>query len=369
MPESTLDKTEPASPRKREEARAEGQVSRSADLTAAVVLLGGLFLLQYTGDRILSGFLEVTRQCLGQGAPGELDPSRMMPTLRGAVDVGAAVVLPVMLGLTVLALLACLGQVGVLLTFKPLRPKLDKLDPINGFRRMFSARSAVHLVLGLAKMGLLSLVAWSTVRNRVDVLAQIPAMAFPTIVGLTCELVFTLGLRLAIALLVLAVIDYIYQRRKFESDLRMTKEEVRQELRNMEGDQKIKGRRRQIQFQMAMQRVRSTVPKADVVVTNPTEYAVALRYDTESMNAPKLGAKGHDQLAKRIREVAIEHGVPIVERPPLARALYRQVEVGQEIPAALYKAVAEVLAYVYELAGRGYRRQPRPAAADAVSVN
>lgn len=369
MPESTLDRTEPASPRKREEARSEGQVSRSADLTAAVVLLGSLLLLDFTGERVMSGFLEVTRRCLGQSKPGELDPSRLMPTLLGVFREGAAVILPFMLGLAVLALLACLGQVGILLTFKPLRPKLDKLDPINGFKRMFSARSAVHLVLGLAKMALLSMLAWSTVRNRVDVLAQIPTMPFMAIVGLTCELVFTLGLRLAIALLILAVLDYIYQRHKLEADLRMTKEEVRQELRNMEGDQKIKGRRRQIQFQMAMQRVRSTVPKADVVVTNPTEYAVALKYDSDAMNAPKVVAKGHDQLAKRIREVAIEHGVPIVERPPLARALYRQVEVGQEIPADLYKAVAEVLAYVYELAGRGYRRPPVAAEADAVSVN
>jgi flagellar biosynthetic protein FlhB len=177
------------------------------------------------------------------------------------------------------------------------------------------------------------------------------------------ELAFTLGLRMAIALLILAIIDYVYQRWRNEQDLKMTKEEVREELKRMDGDPTLKRRRREIQMQMAIRRIKTAVPKADVIITNPTELAIAIQYDSDTMRAPKVVAKGADLMAKRIRELAIENGVPIVERKPLARALYQTVDVGQEIPGKFYKAVAEILAYVYELTGRKHRPRRRTAEA------
>ncbi|HPM25323.1 MAG TPA: EscU/YscU/HrcU family type III secretion system export apparatus switch protein, partial [Phycisphaerae bacterium] len=172
------------------------------------------------------------------------------------------------------------------------------------------------------------------------------------VLGLGAEVLFDLAVRLAIALLVLGILDYLIQRWKLERRLRMTKQEVRDELKKMEGDPLVKQRRRQIQARLALQRIRAEVPRADVVVTNPTHFAVALRYDEATMSAPRVTAKGRDLLAERIRQLAQQHGVPIVQRPPLARALYTGVEVGQEVPPAFYRAVAEVLAYVYQLSGR-----------------
>ena len=358
MADTAQDKTEPATPRRREETRKRGQVARSNDLTAAVSLLGALVVL-YVGRESMVGRLQVFLQhCLGSAGDDPASVDAMKTMLIWAGKALTEMVLPLMVVVFVLGLVVSFGQVGVLFTTTPITPSLDKLNPISGLKRMFSARSVVQLVMGLAKMSVLSMVAYLTLNGKLDALAQASLMSHWSLTEVAVDMMFTLGLRLALALLVLAILDLIYQRWKYERDLRMTKEEIKEELRRMEGDPHIKRRRREVQLQIALQRIRSAVPKADVVVTNPTSYAIAIRYDQQTMDAPKVTAKGLDFLARRIRELAIEHGVPIVERPPLARALYRTVEIGQEIPAQFYKAVAEILAYVYELAGRGYRRRP-----------
>jgi len=357
--DSAQEKTEAPTPRRREEARASGQIGRSTDLNAALTLLGALIILHVVGRDMLGRLLAITRECLGAGAE-TIEPDQMVRILGVSLRDGAVMVLPVLLGVLVLALVSALGQVGLLFTFKPLKPSLDKLNPLRGLKNMFSARAFIMLAMGVAKMLLLSLVAYWTLRDRMDLLAALPAMSHLSVVAVASELIFTLGLRLAIVLLVLAILDFIWQRYKTERDLRMTKDEVKEEIKRMDGDPKLKARRRQIQLQMAIQRIRAAVPRADVVVTNPTEFAVALQYDNRTMTAPRVTAKGADYLAKQIRELAILHGVPIVERPPLARALYHSVEVGREVPAQFYQAVAEVLAYVYELAGRRPRRQAAP---------
>jgi flagellar biosynthetic protein FlhB len=194
-------------------------------------------------------------------------------------------------------------------------------------------------------------------------------LEFKQIFNLGASLVYAIGIRIAIVLLILAILDYVYQRFRVEKELKMTKQEIKEEMRRMEGDPKIKQRRRQIALQGAMQRVKKDVPTADVVVTNPTHYAVALKYDPTGMSAPKVVAKGQDFLALRIREIAAGAGVPILERPPLARSLYRLVEVGQEIPEQFYAAVAEILAYVYELTGRSRRKSAFGGPQTAVGVN
>jgi len=365
MADTAQDKTEPATPRRREEARKRGQVAKSSDLTAAVVLMGGVLMLYLMRDSILAQMVGLVRFCLGGEPAAATDPEQMVPALVISFRSMAGVALPVMLLVTVLALVAAFGQVGVLFTLKPLTPSLEKLNPISGLKRMFSSKAVVQLLMGLAKMSVLTAVAYFTLKGRLDELAHASLLSHVSIGQITVEFLFTLGIRLTVALLLLAIIDLIYQRWKHDRDLRMTKQEIKEELKRMDGDPHLKRRRREVQMQLALQRIRAAVPKADVVITNPTAYAVVVQYEARKMNAPKLTAKGADHLARRIRELAIEHGVPIVERPPLARALYRTVEVGQEIPAQFYRAVAEILAYVYELAGRGYRR--RPAAGLAVS--
>lgn len=357
MADTAQDRTEAPTPRRRQEARQRGQVARSADLPPAVILLATLLMLDATGTKILGRLLEVTRHCLGAEGLSSVDAAGISRMLVTVLREFAGMVLPIMLVVFVAALVVSYMQVGLLFTFTPLKPSFDKLNPINGLTRMFSARAWVQLAQGIAKMGLLAGVAWYTVSDRLDALAHASGMNHMAVVSLAAEMLYTLGLRLAIVLLVLAIIDFLYQKYKHERDLRMTKEEVKEELKRMEGDPMIKRRRREIQMQIALQRIRAAVPKADVIVTNPTELAIAIQYDAETMAAPRVVAKGADFLAARIREIAIEHGIPIVERKPLARALYAQVEVGQEIPSQFYKAVAEILAYVYELAGKGYGRR------------
>jgi flagellar biosynthetic protein FlhB len=213
----------------------------------------------------------------------------------------------------------------------------------------------VQLLMNFAKVGLVAAVAWSAVSGRIEQILAVQTLSLMQIFGLSGEVIYAIALRLAIVLLVLALLDYLWQRYRVEKKLKMTKQEVKDEMKRMEGDPLIKQRRRQIALQRAMQRVRSVVPTADVIVTNPTEYAVALKYE-DGMTAPKVVAKGRGYVAQKIREIALEHGIPILERPPLARALWRTVEVGQEIPEQFYAAVAEILAYVYELTGKARRR-------------
>jgi len=231
-------------------------------------------------------------------------------------------------------------------------PSLAKINPLNGFARLFSIRSVMAAITSFAKLILVGVVAYFTIAHGAASILHSFTFGFHDVVRLGCALTFELGMKLSVALLILALLDFAWQRFRHERDLRMTKEEVKDELRSMEGDPSIKRRRRQLQLQMAMQRLRKDVPKADVVVTNPTHLAVAIAYDAETMIAPKVVAKGADEIALRIRQIAGEFGIPIVERKPLARALYDNVDVGQYIPEQFYRAIAEILAYIYELTGR-----------------
>jgi len=206
-------------------------------------------------------------------------------------------------------------------------------------------------------MLMVGLVGYSAVHGRIEQIISVQQLSFLQIFGLGAGIVFSIIVRVAVLLLVLAIIDYCWQRYRLEKQLKMTKQEVKEEMRRMEGDPKIKQRRRQIAIQMITQRFKKDVPTADVVVTNPTEFAVALKYDQTTMHAPRVIAKGQGYLAMKIREIAIAHGVPILERKPLARALYKLVDIGHEIPEQFYSAVAEILAYVYELSGKLKQRK------------
>lgn len=356
MLENTDERTEPATPRRRAEAREQGQVARSQDLGAAVVLLAGLLVLNYSGGPLMRRLVEVIRYCL-DGGDVPLPRVEQMGGigLRVMTMAGYAVV-PLLVGVFLAAVLVQAAQVGWSPTLKPLTPNINKLNPVAGLRRLFSARSMMQLLMNVLKMVVVAGIAYVTLRDRYALVVSAAGLHHWAILGLIGELLFTLTVRLALVLLVLGIADYLYQRHRLEKDLRMTREEVKEEYRSMEGDPQVKQRRRKVQIAMTAQRIRSAVPKADVVVTNPTELAVALRYDEQSMAAPRVVAKGRDFMAAQIRKIAIEHGIPIVERRPLAQALYREVEVGQEVPPQFYRAVAEILAYVYELTGKVRRK-------------
>ena len=353
MAESDFEKTEAPTPRRRQEARDEGNVTRSSDLTAACALLAGMLLLYVMGNRLLEGMAITVRMML-TGGLGD-NPTRMgdlaaMPAFVGRVMLESLG--PFVAGVVVVALLATVGQVGFLLTAQPLQPKLSRISPLRGARNLVNLRAGIRLLMSLMKVFVIGTVAGVLIHLEMDKIMQLPQLEIWPMFSAACELIFGLGLKLALLLVFLALIDYAFQRWQRERDLRMSHVEIKDELKRMEGDPLVKQRRARVARQLALQRVGQDVPKADVVVTNPTHYAVALRYDSKAMKAPKVVAKGADFLAMRIRQVAIAHGVPMIERKDLAAALYRTVEVGQEVPAQFYGAVAEILAYVYRLSGR-----------------
>lgn len=343
------DKTEQPTVRRREEAREQGQIARSADLTAAVVLLGGILLLKALGHPMLSQMLGMTRAL---GEPPDVRPGGLLPWCLQVGRAAAEILLPFLGLLVVLAAAGAVAQSGLLLSWKKIGFKPDRLDPVAGLRRLVSAEALNRLIQGLLKMAIIAGVAYLTIAGEIRQVLATGALHPGGVLGLSADLIFNLALRLGAVLLVLGLVDYLVQRWRLERQLRMTRQEVRDELKRMEGDPLIKQRRRQLQVRLAMQRIQAEVPRADVVVTNPTHYAVALRYEPDTMTAPRLTAKGLDFLAERIRQLAQQHGVPVVQRPPLARALYYGVEVGQEVPPPFYRAVAEILAYVYQLSGR-----------------
>jgi len=355
MPE----RTEAPTPHRIAEARRKVQVARSVEVNTALVLVTGFWMMGPMTQRLASELGALTRDCLSSLAVR--DELSVTGLLRGGIDWGlhfGLVLAPFIAALVVTGVGASVLQTGLLFSFEGLKPNLNKLNPLAGLRRMFSKQGAIELAKASLKIAVVAAVAYSGIRKVYPELLTLPhhglAFCWATWQGIALDL----GLRIGMTFMGLALIDYLLQRRQWWEGLRMTREELREEMRQSEGDPKLKGRLRQRQRYLAQSRMMAAVPKADVVVTNPTEFAVAIQYDSRTMTAPKVTAKGADFLAARIRELAIEHGVPIVERPPLARAIYRTVEVGQEIPAQLYRAVAEVLAYVYELAGRGYRRKP-----------
>ncbi len=360
MADDAGDKTEAPTPRRRRESRQKGQVARSQELNAAVMLLGALVGLALFGGGIWRTMLAVMRSALAGNGDATLDAALVLASL-SVIDVAKALA-PLMIAMLVVGLAVLIGQVGWLLTLEPLMPKLDKLNPINGIKRLFSPHSLVQLAQNVVKLSIIIGVAWLLVRGILDKLLHSHGLDFAYLFPFAAKLVFEVGIKLTLVLLVLALVDYVYQRYRHEKQLKMTKEEVKEEMKRMEGDPVVKRRRREVQMRLAAARVSAAVPQADVVVTNPTHYAVAIRYDHQSMAAPKVVAKGADYLAQKIRDIATASGVPIVEKPQLARMLFAEVEVGQEIPERFYRLVAEVLAYIYEMSGRSMGPAPVPVA-------
>lgn len=359
MAEENGDKTEAPTPRRRQEAREQGNVARSPDLTAALLLLSTLLLLNATGSQLVAALKALVGKMLGAASMADLDPASGSHGLLLGIQQIAIALAPLLAGVFVVAIVANIAQIGFVFNVQRLAPNLEALNPFRGFGRIFSSRARpAQMLLGGGRFVVVTMVAYSAIHSRISDIIGAQRLSFSQLFLLGAQTVYSIVFRVGVALLVIAIIEYVYQRWRIEQDLKMTKQEVKEEMRRMDGDPKIKQRRRQIAIQRLQQKLKKDVPTADVIVTNPTHYAIAIKYDSQAMHAPRVVAKGQDFIAQRIREIAIEHGVPVLERAPLARALYKMVQVGQEIPEQFYAAVAEILAYVYELSGRMRQRQP-----------
>ncbi len=352
------EKTEPASPKKLSDAREKGQVAKSRELANGFGLLALFLLIKVWAGTLGTKFLEVFDTIYNK-MPEMVTfwngyvPHHDMKVLFQNVMVDILLILaPVFIVSVLIAFLCDVAQVKWVIAKKAMEPKLSKLDPIAGFKRMFSSNAIVELIKSLAKIGIIVYVVYDYIKDKWSLLYTLYDMPLMQAVLLTAELITEVGIRISIVYIVLAFVDFGYQKYKFAKDMRMTKQEVKDEYKQQEGDPKVKGKIRQKMQEASRRRMMQQLPTADVVITNPTHYAVAIKYDPDVADAPLVLAKGADYLAAKIKEVAKENHVEIVENKPLARMLYANVEVGQAVPPELYQAVAEVLAFVYKLQGK-----------------
>jgi len=346
---SFQDKTEPASPKKKEEARKKGQAAKSKEISSIAVLSAGTIYMFFNARQLTEKLGENIKQTfinIPQLISGDTNCASYMSQ---TIYTFLGLILPFMILLVVVSLLANFIQTGLVLTVEPLTPDLSKIDPIKGFEKIFSMRSLAELLKSILKIIIVGWAAFSTLKDDYSLLMPLMYQENIQIFSMLGQISLKVTTRCCYVILVLAVLDYMFQRWEYEQDLKMTKQEVKDEYKQTEGDPLIKSRIRSIQREMARRRMMKDVPKADVIITNPTHYAIALVYKpAEKMTAPKIIAKGADKLAQRIKDLALEHGIPLVENRPLAQNLYK-LDIGQEVPPNFYQAVAEILAYVYGL--------------------
>ncbi|MGQ9629628.1 MAG: flagellar biosynthesis protein FlhB [bacterium] len=352
------EKTEEPTQKRKEKAVEEGQFARSRDLVSTLILLAAILILRMMGEFIFTSLKRLTVSIFDslKGVPSfsatDMIGNIQSPTL-GVIGVIARIALPLLLTIFLVGIVSNIAQIGFHFRMSYLKPKWSRLKPslrrIAQIFGIFSRRSMIEFVKNLFKIFIIGYLGYSVIwGNRVKLL-NLVNMPIEEELAFIASLVYTVVLRVVIAMLTLSIFDYFYQRWEFREDLKMTKMEVKDEFKQQEGDPLVKSKIRQRQRELALRRMMQAVPRADVVITNPTHYAVAIQYDNAYMKAPTVVAKGKDLIAIRIKEIAEENGIVIVENKPLAQSLYETVEVGDEIPPEMYQAVAEVLAYVYRL--------------------
>jgi|ETNmetMinimDraft_30_1059905.scaffolds.fasta_scaffold00148_11 flagellar biosynthetic protein FlhB len=349
------EKIYPATPHKRNESREKGQVAKSNELTttlALIAVLGFFFVAGYDTWHHLTNIMYGAFSAIG----GQLNAGKTILIFLGLTGVAFKIIAPVLIVAVLVGILGNIFQIGLIFSSQPLMPQLSRINPISGFQRILSMRGLFEAVKSIFKIGLIGYIVYVTIMSGLaDVFSLVDAdksniaALFVSIVG---RIGFQVFLRAALALLFLSIFDLLYQRWQHEQDIRMTREEIREEMKRTEGDPEIRRRIRRVQRELSQARMMKAIPEADAVITNPVHLAVAIKYDYEVMDSPYVVAKGERKIARQIREIAEEHGVPIVENPPLAQALYKNVEVGEAIPMEFYQAIAEVLAYVHELTNR-----------------
>ncbi|MBI4243725.1 MAG: flagellar biosynthesis protein FlhB [Planctomycetes bacterium] len=345
--ESFEERTEPASARKKQEARERGHVAKSVDLSTSLVLLAAIISIYVFHKDIYKAFRYTLEHSFAESiTANEMD---VMNIAFRSLQVSAISVLPILLILVVVGFCSGLIQFGFIFSLQQLEFNFDKVNPINGFKKLFSLRQFVRFIMGFLKLMVVGIALLVILWREINSIMSLNNMEVPQIVSYLLYLIFKISLTVAILLILLAIIDYIYQKFAYEKGLMMSKFEVKEEMKRYEGDPKVKEKRKQLYKQIAYKKMLKKIPKATVVITNPTEIAVALKYDHDSDIAPVVVAKGQRFLAQKIREIASDNKVPIVERRELARALFKQCEVGDAIPVSLFEACAQVLSYVYAL--------------------
>lgn len=350
------EKTEQPTSKKLKDSRKEGQVAKSREIGNCVILLALFLILKVWVSKLGTGFLE-TFQAVYNKIPeisksrGGVDQVGMWGLLQDIIQQLMTVLLPILLIAFAVAFIADLVQVKWTPTTKPLKPKFSKLSPVKGIKKIFSKQALVELLKSVLKIALITYIVYSTLKDSIGLIFLIFDMPLMQAIGNIGNIVINLGIKISMFYIVIAGADFIYQKWKFNEDMKMTKQEVKDEFKNAEGDPQIKGKIRQKMREVSQRRMMQAVPQADVVITNPTHYAVALRYEPDKYDAPYIVAKGEDYLAQKIKEVARENHVEIVENKPLARMLYHNVDLGAQVPPELFQAVAEVLAMVYSMRG------------------
>ncbi|MGI6113224.1 MAG: flagellar biosynthesis protein FlhB [Mahellales bacterium] len=345
------EKTEPATPKKRKEVREKGQVAKSNEVNSVIILVLGFLALRLFIGNMATEIFGFSRQILTtQEVDNEVFTVDGIHNLMlDVVITTVKICIPVFLAILIGGLAANYLQVGFLFSLKPLTPNLNRINPIEGAKRIFSKRALIELVKSLAKVGIVSYVGYSELREQFSNIPLLLELDLRNSVIIIGQGIFMVVMKISMALMAIAAFDYFFQRRDFEKNIRMSKYELKQELKQTEGDPLIRGRIKDRQREIARRRMMQAVPTADVVITNPVHYAVALKYEQDKNEAPVVVAKGQGYIALKIKEVAALNRVHIVENKPLARSLYSMVAIGQEIPQELYQAVAEILAYVYSL--------------------
>ena len=349
------EKTEEPTAKKLEDARKKGQVMRSTEVVTAATLLVFFLMLKvfvgFIGNRFISSFHK-TLGSIGDYTSEPFNTNMARTIIRSSLWDIVVAAFPMMIAGFVVTIVSFLFQEKWKVTTEPLKPKFDKFNPVSGMKRLFSKDKIMDLLKSTAKVIILAYVVYSYLKDQWPLIFKMYSYTLPQAIAVIGDTVISVGIRISLFFAAIAVFDLFYQKWKFHQDMMMSKQEVKDEYKNSEGDPKIKSQQRQRMQQASQRRMMQDLPNADVVITNPTHLAVAIRYDKEAHEAPVVVAKGADYLAQKIKDVARANAVEIVENKPLARMLYHNVEIGAEIPPELYQMVAEVLAYVYSLQGR-----------------
>ncbi|RHW39630.1 flagellar biosynthesis protein FlhB [Lysinibacillus yapensis] len=344
------EKTEKATPKKRQDARKKGQVVKSQDVTAAIVLLLLFLFLYVTGPMMIEGFFGFLRQAFEKNMLIEtLTVETVMQMYTDTMKEMAKILLPFMLIAVVAGVGANFMQFGFLFTTETLKLDLKKMDPIKGIKKIISVRAIVNLIKSLLKITFIGAVTTIILWVNLEEVLSLSFQSAWDILTTVAKLTGMMGIGASLTLIIISLFDYFYEKFEYEKQLKMSKQDIKDEYKNSEGDPQIKSKIKQRQREMAMRRMMQEIPDADVVITNPTHYAIALKYDDGKMEAPMVVAKGTDYVAQKIKLIAKEHDVVMVENRPLARAMYDQVEIGHQVPEEFFKAIAEILAYVYRI--------------------
>jgi flagellar biosynthetic protein FlhB len=348
------EKTEPATSKRRGEMRQKGQIPKSKELVTSLVLLISFLSMRILSKYIFTDMVVAMRRFLS--FPKEIDSSftneNIMQLFLNTAFIIAKVLAPILLIIALVVIAVNYAQVGVLFTVKPLMPSLNKLNPVEGFKRLFSKNSFVEMIKSILKIGIIGYVVYDYLVDNYKIIPELLNMNIESSFVFIGNTIINVGIRAAVVLLILSVFDLGFQFWDYEKNIRMSKQEIKDEYKMIEGNPQIKSKIREKQRQISLRRMMSEVPQADVIITNPTHFAIAVKYDAAASDAPLVIAKGKDLIAQKIKEVAKENKVPVVENKPLAQALFKTVDIGGKIPAELFKAVAEVLAYVYSLKGK-----------------